>query len=197
MRGETPLTAVARSAGNLEGYDDPITGAGGADRVSGFNDFRDELVSKADRTRHREAAVSHRAIDIAQGDREGPNQRLARPLDPAALNLARERLLLYDDSYGKIPELLWLREADLAGAVWMRTASTRALLRAAVSGARIALLPDVFAARETLVAIPAPRPIPPRPPWLLVHRDLRALAPIRAVSAWVVATFAALIGRPR
>jgi DNA-binding transcriptional LysR family regulator len=115
---------------------------------------------------------------------------------PAALDLTRERLLLYDESYGRIPEVLWLREADLAGAVWMRTASTRALLRAAVSGAGIALLPDVFAARErTLVAIRAPQPIPPRTPWLLVHRDLRALAPVRAVSAWVVTTFAALLGK--
>ena len=115
---------------------------------------------------------------------------------PASLDLSSERLLLYDESYGRIPELLWLREADLAGAVWMRTASTRALVRAAVSGAGIALLPEVFAAREAaLVVLPAPQPIPPRTPWLLVHRDLRALAPIRAVGAWVVATFAEVLGK--
>jgi len=115
---------------------------------------------------------------------------------PASLDLTRARLLLYDESYGRIPELEWVREADLAGAVWMRTASTRALLRAAVSGAGIALLPEVFAARErTLVPIPAPQPIPPRTPWLLVHRDLRPLAPVRSVCAWVVASFADLFGK--
>jgi hypothetical protein len=44
--------------------------------------------------------------------------------------------------------------------------------------------------------VPAPQPIPPRTPWLLVHRDLRAFAPVRAVGAWVVGTFTDLL-RPR
>ena len=60
------------------------------------------------------------------------------------------------------------------------------------------MLPDVFAARErTLVQVPVPQPIPPRTPWLLIHRDLRAVAPVRAVSGWVVATFAELLGKRR
>lgn len=119
---------------------------------------------------------------------------------PGALDLSRERLLLYDDSYGRIPEVRWLHDADLAGAVVMRTASTRALLRAACAGAGIAMLPDVFTAADaSLIAIPSPQPIPARTPWLLVHRDLRALAPVRAVSGWVVRTFADLSSgaRPR
>ena len=94
---------------------------------------------------------------------------------PASLDLCRERLLLHDDTYGRIPEVAWLDEARLSRAGRVRTGSTRALLCAAAAGAGIALLPAAFAARdESLVDIPAPPPIPPRTPWLVVHRDLRA-----------------------
>lgn len=113
--------------------------------------------------------------------------------DPTALSLTEERLLLYDDSYGRLPELQWVGAAGLADAVAMRTASTRALLTAATAGAGIAMLPHAFAARhEDLLEVPAPRTIPSRQPWLIVHRDLRHVPAVRMTQAWIVASFAAL-----
>lgn len=114
--------------------------------------------------------------------------------DPAALDLSGERLLTYDDSYGLTPELRWLRTSGLGGAVAMRTGSTRALLSAARAGAGVALLPVPIAAREPeLVPLPAP-PLPPRTPFLVVHRDLRRDPAVRRVRDWAAACFRDIAG---
>jgi DNA-binding transcriptional LysR family regulator len=113
---------------------------------------------------------------------------------PAKLDLAREKLLVYDDSYGRLPELDWLQGLGLRQAVAMRTGSTRGLLTAALSGSGIALLPKAIARREgSLVEIDIGSAPPPRTPWLIVHRDLRHQPSIRTVHQWVLETFAALV----
>jgi DNA-binding transcriptional LysR family regulator len=109
--------------------------------------------------------------------------------DPAALRLADERLLVYDDSYGRLPELDWVDSAALEGAVALRTGSTRALLAATAAGAGVGLLAARFAHRAGLVEVPAPSPLPTRAPWLVVHRDLQRLPPVRAVRAWIESAF--------
>lgn len=77
--------------------------------------------------------------------------------DPAAVDLSRERLFAYDDSYGRLPELDWLHANALAGALAMRTGSTRGLLTVARAGAGIALLPRLFGDRDTdLMLVAAP-----------------------------------------
>ena len=67
--------------------------------------------------------------------------------EPAAIDLRAERLLIYDDSYGRLPELDWVTRHGLTDAVAMRTGSTRGLLTAALAGAGVALLPVPFALR--------------------------------------------------
>ncbi len=112
---------------------------------------------------------------------------------PAALDLRTERLLIYDDSYGRLPELGWVAQHGLSEAVAMRTGSTRGLLAAALAGAGIALLPVPFALREGgLIELPPPSVLPSRQPWLIVHRDLRGLPAIRLVQKWVAQAFASL-----
>lgn len=113
--------------------------------------------------------------------------------DPAGLDLAAERLLIYDDSYGRLPELEWVRRHGLAEAVAMRTGSTRGLLAAALAGAGIAMLPVPFALRAgPLVEVPPPSLLPSRQPWLIVHRDLRGRPAIRLAQKWVAEAFASL-----
>lgn len=112
---------------------------------------------------------------------------------PDEIDLRAERLLVYDDTYGRLPELEWITRRGLDDSVVMRTGSTRALLTAALCGAGIALLPAPFAARaQTLVEIPLPAALPTRQPWLIVHRDLRRLPAIKLIQKWIVATFASL-----
>jgi DNA-binding transcriptional LysR family regulator len=112
---------------------------------------------------------------------------------PARLDLGAEKLLIYDDSYGRLPELEWLNSLGLRAAVAMRTGSTRGLLTACLSGAGIALLPKAIARREpSLVEVDAGSTPAPRTPWLIVHRDLRDQPSIRLVQKWVVQSFEAL-----
>lgn len=113
--------------------------------------------------------------------------------EPEAIDLKAERLLIYDDSYGRLPELDWVTRHGLSDAVTMRTGSTRGLLAAALAGAGIALLPVPFALRTgTLVEIPPPSALQSRQPWLIVHRDLRRLPRISLAQKWVAQAFAGL-----
>lgn len=117
---------------------------------------------------------------------------------PEGLTLGEERVLAYDDGYGPIPEVRWVREAGLGPAQGLRTTSTRALLEAARAGVGIALLSRALASRAGLIEIPAPSPIPPRVPHLLMHRDLRRVPDVRAVADWIRDTLdAALRETPR
>ncbi|MFM2045844.1 MAG: hypothetical protein RLY86_4420, partial [Pseudomonadota bacterium] len=137
---------------------------------------------------------ARRLAELPMGLFAGPGYLAGR--DPAALDLGRERLLVYDDSYGRLPEMDWLGGAGLTGAVGLATGSTRALLAAATAGAGIALLPVPIARRAGLVAVPAPLPLPRRAPWIVVHRDARPLPGVRAVQAWITACFRALHSPP-
>lgn len=114
--------------------------------------------------------------------------------DPAQVRLSDERLLVYDESYGHIAERDWVAAAGLTGAVMLRTGSTRALVNACAAGAGIALLPDRAAAQAGLVLLSGGVKLPPRPVWLLTHRDLRRLPTVRAAQAWVLRSFARWAG---
>jgi DNA-binding transcriptional LysR family regulator len=106
-----------------------------------------------------------------------------------AANLGQERLLVYDDSYGRLPELDWITTIGLDGAVALRTGSTRALLTAAISGVGIALLPASFARLESLVEIELPLDLPNRTPWIVVHQDLKRDRIVRRIHAWIIEAF--------
>ena len=118
--------------------------------------------------------------------------------DRAAIDLRREHLLVYDDSYGRLPELEWLYGQGLGGAIALRTASTRALLTAAVAGAGVALLAAPIAARaDSLVELATAQAPPRRTPWLIVHRDLQRQPSVRLVHRWIVAAFDAVARKGR
>ncbi len=115
--------------------------------------------------------------------------------DPLTISLQGERLLVYDDSYGRLPELDWVSREELNPDVAMRTGSTRALMTAAMGGGGIALLPCIFATPASgLIEIKTARPLPSRHPWLVVHRDLRDVKAIKLTQRWIVGCFAALDG---
>jgi len=115
--------------------------------------------------------------------------------DPATIDPAAGPLLAYDDSYGRTPEVAWLDDAGLGGAVRLRTGSTRALLTATLAGAGIGLLPR-WQVRPGLglVEIPVSPAPPPRAPWIAVHRDLRRLPHVAAAHRWIAAAFAVVGG---
>lgn len=110
--------------------------------------------------------------------------------DPASIVLSDARLLVYDESYGRIAELDWVAAHGLTGAVVLRSGSTRALINACAAGGGVALLPVRAAGRAGLVPIKAPFALPPRPVWFLTHRDIRRLPTIRAAHRWIERVFA-------
>lgn len=114
--------------------------------------------------------------------------------DPAAIDLGAGPILTYDDSFGRLPELDWLDGLGLANAIRMRTGSTRALLTATLAGAGIGMVAcRLVRPGSGLVELPVPVPPPLRTPWLVVHRDLRRLAPVAAAHRWIIAAFSAQV----
>ena len=109
--------------------------------------------------------------------------------DGAGLEPAAERLLVYDDSWGALPEQAWLT-AERAHAIVVRSNSTRSLINMAVAGAGVALLPVVLARRAGLDAVASSIRLPARTPWLVVHADLSRRPDLRAARRWVRAAFA-------
>ncbi|WP_054110543.1 LysR family transcriptional regulator [Brevundimonas sp. AAP58] len=138
-----------------------------------------------------DSLIAKRLGDIALGCFAHRDYLTGR--DPATLDFSAERLLIYDDSYGRMSELDWVAAAGLERAVAMRTPSTRGLLTATVAGAGIAILPALYALRAGLIAVPTPFAIPPRTAWLITHRDIRRLPAVRTAHAWVVQTFTAML----
>ena len=58
------------------------------------------------------------------------------------------------------------------------------------AGAGISILPRLLAtSRPELLELPPPLPMPTRPVWVVTHRDLRGVRPIRAVRDWIVDSF--------
>jgi DNA-binding transcriptional LysR family regulator len=105
------------------------------------------------------------------------------------LDLEAERLIVYDASYGRLPELDALGALGLPGRRSVRAGSTRALLEAAQNGVGIALLPRPVAARAGLTEIPLPKPLPTRVPWLVINPEWQHAREIRATARWIVAVF--------
>lgn len=111
--------------------------------------------------------------------------------DPLAILLSDERVLAYNDSFGRLPELDALSDGGQFIEIAVATNSTRALLNAAVAGAGVALLPRVFAAAAGLVEIAGPS-LPARAPFLVTHRDLRRQPDVRTVHRWITRAFETL-----
>lgn len=111
---------------------------------------------------------------------------------PSSISIAEEPLLVFDDSFGDIAEVRWLREHDLEAQTVLKSLSSRALMNAAVAGAGIAIVPKFMARHTGLVEVAAP-PVPSRQVWLVLHRDLRRNREMQVVRNWVVSTVRAAL----
>lgn len=96
-------------------------------------------------------------------------------------------LLVFDDSFGEIAEVRWLRDNELEAQTVLKSLSSRALMNAALAGSGIAIVPKFMARKAGLIEVAAP-PIPPREVWLVLHRDLRHNREMQVVRNWVVST---------
>ncbi|MBL8952978.1 MAG: LysR family transcriptional regulator [Myxococcaceae bacterium] len=95
--------------------------------------------------------------------------------------------IVYDDSYQPEPEVTWYLQHARAGRILMRTNTSRAFLGAARAGGGLAIIPEYLAAPyPELVQVLPPAKVVRRTVWLVMHRDLRRAARIRAVADFLV-----------
>ncbi len=137
-----------------------------------------------------DSLIARRLPDIQLGcfcSRSFLNRRKAGTID-----IADEPMLVFDDSFGDIAEVRWLREHDLEGQTMLKSLSSRTLMNAAVAGAGVAIVPKFMARNADLIEVPAPT-IPPRQVWLVLHRDLRHNREMQVVRNWVVSTVRAAL----
>jgi len=96
-------------------------------------------------------------------------------------------LIGYDDALSKTPEYRWMEERTTRGArIAFRAESTAAQVRIALEGAGVALLPYyVGEAEPELVRIAPPAQFVMQSVWIVIHRDLRGAARIRACADYL------------
>lgn len=117
-------------------------------------------------------------------------QRHGTPPGPA--DLPQHLFVGYGAQLRQHDESAWLESLSGNARYPLRSDDTHTRLAAAESGIGLAVLPHVLAQRSphlqrVLPAVEAP----PRTIWLVVHRDLRRLARVRAALDWLEETFAA------
>jgi DNA-binding transcriptional LysR family regulator len=106
-------------------------------------------------------------------------------------DLGAHDLVDYDDSYQPDLEVRWLRKYARAARVVFRANSAQAMLSAVEAGMGLALLPCYAADRVPgLVRVGPAKEVVVRGLWLVLHRDLRHAARIRALADWLVAAIA-------
>jgi DNA-binding transcriptional LysR family regulator len=96
-----------------------------------------------------------------------------------------------DDAYSAA-ECTWLEQHTHAGRVVFRTNSTLAMVQATTAGLGLALLPCyVGDSEESLVRVLPPEEALARELWLVLHRDLRDAARVRACVEFLATAIAA------
>jgi DNA-binding transcriptional LysR family regulator len=106
--------------------------------------------------------------------------------------LSDARFIGYDDTYGDIPEVIWMREQGFSERMILRSSSTSALLQATRSAIGIALLPNFMAERCTdLKEIPYMPAIAKRDLWMMTHPEMAKIREIKLVMQWFASAFKA------
>jgi DNA-binding transcriptional LysR family regulator len=111
---------------------------------------------------------------------------LAAKGKPRGDDFAGHDLVGIDDSVGDPPEKQWMRRHARQARVVLRSNNTYALLRAAVAGIGLTVLPCYLAAGQDLVRVVPPEEVAVKELWLVLHKDLRGAARIRAIVDFLV-----------
>lgn len=98
----------------------------------------------------------------------------------------------YGEQLRHLEESCWLESITKGARYLLRSDDTHTRLAAAESGVGLAVLPHVLVQRSSqLQRVLETEDAPPKTIWLVVHRDLRHMARIRAVLDWLDEVFAA------
>jgi DNA-binding transcriptional LysR family regulator len=162
-----------------------------------YPDIRPELIADA-----RNLSLTRREADLAL--------RLARPREGTALarrigwldyavvaprrgNPDKLRWITYEESLAHLPQARWIAGQRRAGdAAPLLVNDAEGVVAAVRAGLGKSLLPSLLASREPgLRVVAEAQPVLSREIWLLVHPELRPLARVSAVIAWLEAVVTA------
>ena len=114
--------------------------------------------------------------------------------DIEAIELAQEKLLVFSEVYGKIPEVKWVNDQSLNDSVVLWSSSSRALIEAAKNGLGIAIVAKFLGEQHGLKEVPAKK-IPNRQAWLISHRETKTQADTRLVKRWITSVFKEMLAK--
>ena len=160
-------------------------------------------VSSADLT-HGEADVAVRLYRPTAGElvvRRAGNMGLGLYGSPTYLqqhgtpqstaDLPQHCFIGYGEQLRHLEESCWLESITKGARYLLRSDDTHTRLAAAESGVGLAVLPHVLVQRSSqLQRVLETEDAPPKTIWLVMHRDLRHMARIRAVLDWLDEVFA-------
>lgn len=101
-------------------------------------------------------------------------------------DLIRHQFIGYGERLRHSEENRWLETAAAGARFLLRSDDTHTRLAAATAGLGLTVLPHFLAEKVQLQSAVMATAIPPRPIWLVVHRDLRNLARVRVTIDWLV-----------
>lgn len=118
-------------------------------------------------------------------------QQHGMPENPS--DLPQHDFIAYGEQLRQLEENAWLESLAADARFLLRSDDTHTRLAAAESGLGIAVLPHILAKQSgRLQRVLESEEAPSKTIWLVVHRDLRHVARVRAVLDWLEETFAAL-----
>lgn len=121
----------------------------------------------------------------------GASAYLQRHGTPRANSELAQHLFIGYEQLRHLEESRWLEAAAGEARFVLRSDDTHARLAAAEAALGLAVLPHILARRAPhLQPLLEGEAVPAKPIWLVVHRDLRHLARVRAVLDWLVELFA-------
>lgn len=129
-----------------------------------------------------DSLVARRVGTFAYGLYAARGYLARHPVGAGEFDLSGHSICGYDDSLANSPQEIWLRRQLGRRGATMRTNSPYALYAAVSAGLGLGVLPCIACdGNDDLVRLDGPEPLAPREVWLVVHRDLRRTARIRAV----------------
>lgn len=136
--------------------------------------------------------VVRRAGNMGFGLYGSPDYLQQHGTPQSTADLSQHCFIGYGEQLRHLEESCWLESITEGARYLLRSDDTHTRLAAAESGVGLAVLPHVLVQRSSqLQRILETEDAPPKTIWLVVHRDLRHVARVRAVLDWLDGVFAA------
>jgi len=160
-----------------------------SDNEAGGGDQRESDLAICEDRPESMALASRRLASVGLGLFAAPCYLAATPMD-SSCSLSGHRVLARNRDVQPGADGRWLEKWGAGGQIVLRTGSYDALLAAAVAGLGVAVLPCFLADSDSrLVRLLGPESVALDELWLVVRRDARRVARVRAFADFILSEF--------